>query len=440
MSRPIVKLITAIAAAKKAIQLYPPAHPTFQRAVANMMTAANEALSEGSFALNLHEGRLYVDSDVITGDAPSVASLAEAMGTRRVESVVFERGLGEQDALGLVEVMNMRPTPDLDVQAQLEGRGVTRVRVSALTDEDADERAERDRKREADRATYHKLIGTMRNLSTKLADGEQMDLAMASPMVEDILERLLEDEAAVLGMATINAGSEADLLHAINVMIYSLNLGVAIGIPEEGLIALGLAALVHDIGKAAFDRNDPEQRRAAEALHPTVGAELLSRISDDEGTTAMLVAYEHHMRLDGTGFPERDDDYVAHPYSRLVAIANRYDRLSKADYQGVAQSPDRAVRCLLEEGGPALDPFFTRLFIRTLGVFPIGCVVRLSDHSVGVVCARGVDPLEPKVRIVFGPGGIESDTPIDVDLAQDDRDVVEVVDPESVGIVVADFL
>jgi HD-GYP domain-containing protein (c-di-GMP phosphodiesterase class II) len=440
MSRPVVPLIGALSAARKAIQLYPPAHPTYQEAIGALLDAAATALGEGPFSLNLHEGRLYDGSDVVPGDSPTVASLAEAMEARRIESIVFEAGFAQEDAVGLAQVLNLRPSTELDVQAELESRGVAGVRVSSLTDEEAEERAERDRVRSQDRASYQRLVSTLRALSSQAAGGQPLELAQAGPMVEGILSRLVEDEAAVLGMATINAGSEMDLLHAMNVMIYSLNLGVALGIPEEGLTVMGLSALMHDIGKAAFDRSEPDEARAARVFHPTVGAEILSRIPDEAGTTAMLVAYEHHMGVDGGGFPEHTEDYVAHPYSRIVAIANRFDGLTKRGIDDEPLSPDRAVMRLLDEAGTALDPFFTRLFVRSLGVFPVGCLVRLSDHSVGVVCARGDEPLTPTVRLVFGPDGIRLEAPHDVDLAGDERDVVEVVDPEGLGIAVADYL
>jgi HD-GYP domain-containing protein (c-di-GMP phosphodiesterase class II) len=84
----------------------------------------------------------------------------------------------------------------------------------------------------------------------------------------------------------------------------------------------------------------------------------------------------------------------------MVAVADRYENLTKAR-ETEPLTPDRAVAQLLREAGAALDPMFTRLFVQALGVFPVGCWVRLSDQTVGVVCDKGDDPLKPKVRVVY---------------------------------------
>ena len=153
----------------------------------------------------------------------------------------------------------------------------------------------------------------------------------------------------------------------------------------------------------------------------------------------MLVAYEHHMGSDGSGYPERDPDYVTHPYSRMIAIGDRYEHLTKGD-AGVSLSPDRAVMQLLREAGSSLDPLFVRLFVRALGVFPVGCVVRLSDMSVGVVTARGADLLTPTVRVLYDADGADLEPAPDIKLGDDGRTVVEVLDPATLKLSVADRL
>jgi HD-GYP domain-containing protein (c-di-GMP phosphodiesterase class II) len=214
---------------------------------------------------------------------------------------------------------------------------------------------------------------------------------------------------------------------------------VGLEIPEEGLTALGVCALLHDIGKVAFNRDDPTQEDRVRLLHPRVGAEILARMPEVD-QAAMLVAFEHHYRPDGGGWPEMDPGYVAHPYSRSVSIADRYDRLTTAPPEDDGLTPDRAVVQLLRETAGSLDQTFTRVFVREMGAFPVGCLVRLSDQSVGVVCAPGEDPLQPRVRLVYGPDGLALEAKTETDLAGSDLSIVEVVPPANLSETVSDHL
>lgn len=433
-------LIVALSTARRAVQLYPPTHPSHAEAIGAVVSAVRETTSAGGgFVLNLHEGRLYDGSQVITAESPSISALARSMEGHRVESLTFDASFSDGDAVALAECLNLRASSSTSLADELAGRGVTSVVVGVLADEDETAREERDQQRERDRALYRQLLGQLKRMNEQASGGTSPNLDQASQMVSSIMTRLVEDESAVLGMAMMNAQDEAQLFHSINVMIYSLTLGIALGLPDEGLLALGMAALLHDIGKAAFDLKDPEQQSQAQMLHPKVGAEILSRVQSDD-PTSMLVAYEHHMGANNTGYPERAEDYFTHPYSRMVNIADWYENLTKHPDEGEPFTPDLAVLCLLSETRENLDPMLTRLFVRALGVFPIGCVVRLSDQSVGVVSAKTDDLLAPQVRLLFDDKGLELEDPADVDLRADGRSIVEVLEPEALELQVADRL
>lgn len=431
-------VVTALAGARKAIQLYPPAHPAYKEALAGLVSAVQDETESGPFVLNWHQGRLYHESVVLHEDVHGASSIAEAFESRDIESLTFLPPFAEEDALGLTQVLSLRPHPDFDVTMELEQRRVVNLTVSVIEKQDDEERAERDRQREADRAMYHRAVAALKKVRGLLASGGA-DLGETSGFVTHVMERMFADPAAVMGLATLRNANEGDLYHSLNVMIYTLALGQRLGLPEEGLTSLGLSALMHDVGKSAFIANDPAQSEPMRAMHPKVGAEILKRVAMDD-PAPMLVAYEHHMRPDGGGWPEREEGYVAHPYSRMVAIANRYDNLTSPAGGADPLTPDRAIVRVLQEGGTVVDPFFARLFANALGVFPVGCLVRLSDHSVGVVVRPGEDPLAPTVRVSYDERGVELDEERTVDLAEGDVRIVEVIDPECLQVEISEKL
>jgi len=436
-----VAVVSCLAAARKAAQLYPPRHPEFIGSMDALSGAIVQGCNEsatGTFTLNLHQGRLYHESDVLPDETPGVTAMAEAFESRRIESMSLQPDLSTQDLAGLVEVLGMRPSPTFDAEAELATRGITGVTISVILDEEDTEAEERDRIREQDRALYRKLISALKQMTAQVVTGDFRQVATNS-MVSNVVARIMEDQAAVLGLATLRSASEAEAYHAVNVMIYSLTLGAELGLPAEGLSSLGTGALTHDIGKAAFERDDPAQAEAMRTMHSKVGADILSGLASDD-PTPMLVAYEHHMHVDGSGYPERAADYVGHPFSRMVAIANRYANLTAGHEAEEPMTPDKAIVQILREAGSMLDPLFSRLFAKALGVFPVGCLVRLSDSSVGVVSRAGADPLTPHVRVAWNGAGMALEKPIDVDLGDDERTIVEVVDPASLNTEIADHL
>jgi putative nucleotidyltransferase with HDIG domain len=419
------------------VQLYPSAHPAFGESLDALVGAVREATGKGPLVLNWHKGRLYADSSVLADDVHGHGVVAEAFELRHIESLSFHATFGPDDALGLVEVLSMRTTPEIDVAAELERRSVASVTVSVLADEHDPEREERDRRRQADRALYRRTIAALRRLQERFS-AQGGDLGDTPELVGHIMERLLAEPSSVLALATIGGTSERGLFHSLNVMIYALALGQRLGLPDEGLASLGLSALLHDIGKTAFDADDPAQVEAMREMHTRVGAEILQRAAVDD-PAPMLVAYEHHMHADGTGWPDRPSDYVTHPYSRMVAIADRYENLTNPTDPN-ALTPDKALVTVLNETVTRLDPFFARLFAGALGAFPVGCLVRLTDHGVGVVCRAGDDPLAPVVRLAYDGCGRELDSPDEVDLSSSEVRIVEVISPSALNVAVAEKL
>ncbi|HEY5539861.1 MAG TPA: HD domain-containing phosphohydrolase [Coriobacteriia bacterium] len=432
-------VVVGLGSARKAVQLYPLTHPAFGEAMNLLIGAVAGATAQGPFALNLHLGRLYDGSVVIPEDVHGIDSVAEALEARHIESLTFSDGFSRDDALGLIEVLTLKAEEGFDVEAELASRNVRGVAVTFLAACDRDESSPEERARRGDRALHSRLVNMVRTMSEQLTAGGVTDLSQTTPIVEALLGRMMQDQAAVVGMATIRSKDERVLFHSLSVMIYALALGLQLKLPEDGLLHLATSALLHDIGKSAFDASDPLQAEAMTKLHPRMGAEILQRLVLDDASP-MLVAFEHHMAPDGSGFPERPADYIAHPYSRMVAVADRYENLTNPPNDTDPLTPDRAIVRLLRDTGTLVDPFFGRAFASALGVFPIGCVVRLSDQTVGVVCRPGEDPLAPVVKLAYDERGLRYNEGPEIDLAQGFVRIVEVVPAEALNLEVSEAL
>ena len=252
----------------------------------------------------------------------------------------------------------------------------------------------------------------------------QESIRQVTKVSEDSTAALLADPDSAIVLIAEKARDDGHAAHALSVMTLTLLLGKQARLPNEVLCALGIGALIHDIGKAAIkpailrnmSRNKHEE--AIYQTHCRLGYESAQRAG--KLSPALLAAIlHHHERADGGGYPDGltgDETPLA---ARVVAIANRFDNLANpVDYR-FALSPSEALSRMWTKEQKAFDTVLLQLFIRAMGVYPPGSIVQLTDGRVGAVVssATTASPLCPQVMI-YEPE-VPRHQAIIIDLAQD---------------------
>lgn len=245
----------------------------------------------------------------------------------------------------------------------------------------------------------------------KLADAADADPAQAAAsslaLVNDCIEKMLSYPEAALHLLSESAG-ERSALHAVNTMVLCLLLGRAQGMERGTLQTLGLAALLHDMGKLklptylaqpASTWSDGDQERFESHVGGSVTLAERMQLS-----SAVLTAIaQHHEAADGTGFPLRLLGEEMSPAGRILALVNRYDNLCNPPVSAEALTPHEALSVLFAQFQSHFDPDTFSRFIRMLGVYPPGSIVQLLDDSYAlVVSVNASRPLRPGV-IVYQP-------------------------------------
>lgn len=217
---------------------------------------------------------------------------------------------------------------------------------------------------------------------------------------------LLSDPDSAIVLIAEKAQADGNAAHSLSVMTLALLLGKQARLPQDALRALGIAALLHDIGKSAINSSilrNTLRNKHEEAIYQThcrVGYE--SALRAKSLTPPMLDAIlHHHERMDGKGFPDALSNKQIHVASRVVAIANRFDNLSNPVDPRRALSPAEALATMWSKEKNAFDTVLLQLFIRAMGVYPPGSIISLSDGRVGAVVASACTeaPLSPQVMI-----------------------------------------
>ncbi len=247
---------------------------------------------------------------------------------------------------------------------------------------------------------------------------------------EDSTAALLSDPDSALVLIAEKARDEGSAAHSLSVMTLTLLLGKQARLPKEALAALGIGALIHDIGKASIKPSilrNQERNRFEEEIYQThcrLGYESAQRAGTLSQSMLDAILH-HHEHFDGTGFPDGLVGDATPLSARAVAIANRFDNLANPiDYRH-ALSPSEALSRMWTRERNAFDSMLLQLFIRAMGVYPPGSIVQLTDGRIGAVVASAPtgSPLCPQVMI-YDPTMPRSEAII-IDLSRDDGITIE---------------
>lgn len=220
--------------------------------------------------------------------------------------------------------------------------------------------------------------------------------------------------------------------HALNVMTLCLLVGHKIGLSERELTDLAMAALAHDAGKADIPlsilKNGHRKKHEEEhyRLHVKHSVQL-ARESNAFNSTAIAMIADHHEAVDGSGWPQGKTDMSVG--ARILAMANRYDRLCTPEGTGVPPlMPAEALAHMLRHEISRYDPQLLRTLISLLGVYPPGTVVKLSDGTLALSVSPGTQITAPRV-LLYSPDTPEAEAPM-LDLSKEPHlKVVEAVRP-----------
>lgn len=339
---------------------------------------------------------------------------------------------------------------------RLENAGVAEfdiVEISDSDDTDVDV-SEQERAQQ----TFMQSLNATRNILTSARMGRSPSLKQAKRAVQGIVDSVMSDETSLMGLTTLREFDEYTFVHSVNVCILSIALGRRLGLNKVQLLDLGLAALMHDIGKSrlpldVLNKREPLTPEEFVTLQEHTSLGVLSlcgmRGSASRAWRAMTTAYEHHMRMDLTGYPKPLRPRRLSLFSRIVAIADGFDAATSTRvYQPNPWSPADVVRGMRDNQRLGLDPVLVKAFINLTGIYPTGTVVTLDTNELAIVHARNVDEpalSRPIVRLLFDERGNQLVVGPLFDLTAKDehgtfvRTIVRTENPERFGIRVSDY-
>lgn len=458
------QLIFTAYGALRAVKLYPVENAAVQKALSDLATQSNELLTgEGELELRMSGEFIFVNQTRLRLDLDNFASFSHLLALFRasgIGTVTIGEAVSAKDWLVFLSLLQAPGVDDpterlLQLQAKLEGAGVGTFALAPPA-----EQGEQNKEKAKERAkrTYAQSVAATRDLMSSVRMGGSPNIKKIKRVVQGIVDQILNEETSLIGLTTIRDYDEYTFTHSVNVCIFSVALGKRLGLSKLQLYDLGMAALFHDIGKSRVPQSilnkeggltDDEWRLIAS--HPWLGVLALFQVrgAQELPYRAMVVAHEHHMKRDLTGYPRPIRDRQLSMFSKIVAIADGFDAAtSRRSYQTVPFTPAQVMLEMRDNPRRGMDPVIVKAFINLTGIYPVGTLVVLDTFELGIVHA--VNPLQdmlsrPIVRVISDamgnlvhPGDLH-------DLADKNADgvylrtIIKTENPERYGIRVGDY-
>lgn len=444
MSRSPDELVRRLAAGLRSAELYAASHPLVERSVAGLAMACSAYLTDAAFVVVGFIGDDVVVNDTRLGKgSASLTGFVRALRDKEIEKITFHRGATPQDVKTFLEELADRRTRP-PVGERIIARGVRRIVIGRLAIE---EPPEADVGIAAARRVYETAVESAENLWAQAKAGEKPDPQTARKIIDSLSNIVTQDRTSLMALTALKKYDNYTFTHMVNVAALSMAQARALNLDGPLLREFGFAALMHDIGKVNTPlevlnkpgKLDAEEFRAMRQ-HVIDGAHILRR-TPEMPALAPVVAFEHHLKQDLSGYPENIGFRKLNLCTMIVSITDVFDALrSNRPYrEGLASERIKAI--MGEQGNPAFNQALLRRFVNLIGLFPIGTIVRLNTDEVGVVTAEHPsDPFRPQVKVLFNPSGERLEEPVLVNTWERDergdfpRAVVETVEPDSIDL------
>ena len=412
------ELLRRFAAALRAVQLYAPTHPLVSRGIAALAEAlALVHASSAAIAIGVVGEELVVGDVPIPRAAETMAKLLRQLHDAGVERIVIDKGVQPSELSQLVQALGgtnaLEATKALGPLPHIR---VGRLQVEESTDASASDIA-------TCRQLYQEAVTAAQVVWDSARTEGQPDADAGRRIVDALAQEVSQNRGAMLALTALKEYDSYTFTHMVNVSILTMAQARALGIDGALLREFGQAALMHDVGKV---RVPPEILNKVEKLtddefdilrrHTVDGAEIL-RLTPEIPALAPVVAFEHHLRLDGSGYPAGVSRSSLNLGTMLCGIADVYDAMrSQRVYQGSFPT-DRILAVLQRNDGTQFDQHLVRRFAQLVGIYPVGNLVRLNTGEVAVVLRiHAPDPYRPRVRVLFDNSGRKMDSPMELNL------------------------
>jgi len=409
-------LLTAVL---RNISLYPHDHPILLTSAERFRDKLQELLTDRrEAAFYLVRGELFFETIAIPIDN-SFSAAIDLFQDKDIGGVVFRPNVASDEIVRFADMMSS----DIVFSSEQESLNVTTakrgilhivIHHALLVDKQIGKVIKARERKATD--IFRDTISALKDVVQAVYLEKASSMRKMNTVMQNMVDYVLDNRDALVGLTSIKMYDEYTFAHSVNTAILSVSLGTYLSFKKPQLAALGISALLHDIGKVGIPKeiiNKPGKLTEEEwkhvRKHPVAGAIFLSKVPGIS-KLATVVAFEHHQHGE-KAYPVIQGDQKRHPFSQIISLADSYEAITASRiYYSSKIPPDEAMQILIKNRGVTSSLVLLKSFINMIGIFPIGTLLKLDTGEVGLVMHQTADLMRPRVLLLTKFDGSEKET------------------------------
>ena len=461
-------LVTKFHVLMRISQIYDSKNVALHQFIQESLQAINTFIGrEGSLSLKIVKDDIFLNEQRLRYSVEGFTSfkyLLTQWKKRLIGEVLFKEPVDERDLREfLYTLMSLEEGREENAALfteRLIEHHISSIEVNPLEVFEGEEGAialRREDSQKVAKKVFFQTIGTIKEVITHIKGKQQADVRKLKRLARKAVHLVMEDESILLGMTAIKNYDEYTFNHSVNVAIYSLAMGRRLGFSRKTLTELGITGMLHDIGKSKIPReilNKPGKLDEGEwglmKKHPLTGVEIILNLKQlgDINPKMVIGIFDHHLKNDLSGYPKLFRKKKVSLFGRIIQISDSYDAMTTPRiYKKTPYTPEQALAVMLREKDIHFDPILLKMFIGLVGIYPIGSLVLLDTHEMGIVYKTNPEPrwMDRPQLILVGRDEMGDAKKEFVDLTETNqgglfkRSVIKTLDPNKYHIDIAKY-
>lgn len=427
----VVHLFSAVQTGK----LYTNTHPKFHEAIETAYKSLKEALKNRTeLVIGMVDEEVACEDEIYFDLSRRFRSSVLYFLDRNIEKVYIHKAFDKEELSKFVALLSTsKEDLQKDAQKLLVLKGIRNIKTGRIKDysllqiDGTDDWGSLRKLYETSIDAYSQALDRVLNL-------EEMDYLDLRFNLLNVMENFIGRHQEIMNLIEIKKKDLLTFVHLLNVSILAMHLSSKLGLMKDDVLDVGIAALFHDVGKMYISSKILRKKSSLTEHefnkikdHTVLGSRILCEYRNTMGYLPAVVAFEHHLRYDLSGYPKLT--HVKKPYiaSFIVSICDVYDALAQRRTYKKDSPPNEIYDIMIEDRGKLFHPQILDRFFEVMGVWPVGTIVSLNDKRIAVV--REISERDifcPKVEVV---SPVQNKRYIDLEKEKSRFKIVEALNP-----------